>query len=172
MKNFDLSPSLKYCAFFGVLLLAACKNNNAQLTTAENAMIKDGVTRMAANISKDLSAKGPAAWIDYFENNPGFFMASGGTLAFEDYATAKTYTLDTVAKKFNNISLSWKNITVDPLTATYASMGADFHEDLVLANGQNLWVGGYFTATAHFDGSRWRLRNMNWATKAAAKPVR
>src|ERR1700733_6844671 len=152
MKSFGVSHSLKYCALFWVLLLATCKNNNARLTAAESSMVADSVTRMAANISRDLSAKGPAAWVDYFENDPGFFMASGGTLVFKDYGTAKTFTLDTVAKNFNNISLTWKNVKIDPLTATYASMGADFHEDIVLANGQNLFEEGYFTATAHFDG--------------------
>ena len=92
-------------------------------------------------------------------------MASNGMLVFKDYKTAKTFTLDTVAKKFKKINLSWKNLKIDPLTATYASFGADFHEDIVLANGQALASGGYFTATAHFDGTRWRLRNMNWAMK-------
>jgi len=32
-------------------------------------------------------------------------------------------------------------------------MGADFHGDIMPANGQNLSVSGYFTAAAHFDGN-------------------
>ena len=32
-------------------------------------------------------------------------------------------------------------------------MGADFNEDIMLANGQNLSVSGYFTATAHVAGN-------------------
>jgi hypothetical protein len=172
MKNINLPRSLKYSAFFGMLLIFSCKNNTAKLTTEERKLVTDSVTRMATNISNDISAKGPAAWLNYFENDPGFFMASGGMLVFRNYTVAKSYTLDTVAKNFKKISLDLANVKVDPLTVNYASLGADFHEDIVLANGQSLSVGGYVTATAHFDGSKWRLRNLNWAIKPPEKPAK
>jgi len=171
MKKITLYTLTSSCAFSMMLLFNRCTYHNPQLTAATNSIIKDSVTQMAAHISIDVSTHGPAAWLNYFENAPGFFMASNGVLVFKDYATAKSYTLDTVVKNFKKISLSWKNVKVDPMTATYATLGADFHEDIILANGQNLSIGGYVTATAHFDGSKWRLRNMNWATMAPEKPA-
>jgi hypothetical protein len=172
MKKFNFYQLLKYCCVLAIASITSCKNTRPpQWSSAEKYAVKDSVTIMAVNISTDVSAHGPSAWINYFENDPGFFMASGGTLVFEDYVTAVSYTRDTVAKNFKKISLGWKRIKVDPLTADYAAMGADFHEDIVLANGQNLSVEGYFTATAHFDGSRWKLRNMNWAIKPPEKPA-
>ena len=172
MKKLTLYSLTLCCAFLMMVLFTRCAYHNTQLTPAENSTVKDSVTQMAAHISTDVSTHGPEAWVNYFENGPRFFMASGGMLVFKDYNTARSYTLDTVVKNFKKITLNWKNVRVDPLTAIYAAMGADFHEDIVLTNGQNLWVEGYFTATAHFDGRRWRLRNMNWATRAPAKPAR
>jgi len=168
---------LKFCSVaFGcvctMMLLIGCGKSNTPLSTAESSAVKDSVSKMVAHIGTDVSTHGPAAWINYFENNAGFFMSSDGALAFKDYPSAKSFTLGTVVKNFKKISLGWKNLRVDPLTATYASLGADFHEDISMANGPKQSIDGYFTATAHFDGSRWRLRNMNWAIKTPAKPVR
>ncbi len=169
MKKFTFYSVPSVCACIAVMLLARCTNNSTRLSAAESSAVKDSVTQMLAHISTDVSTRGPAAWINYFENNAGFFMGSDGALAFRDYPSAKSFTLGTVVKNFKKISLSWKNLRVDPLTATYASLGADFHEDVSMANGQRLSIDGYFTATAHFDGSRWKLRNMNWAIKAPQK---
>jgi hypothetical protein len=171
MKKLTLYSLTLCCAFLMMVLFTRCTYRNPQLNATANSIVRDSVTQMAAHISLDVSTHGPAAWVNYFENDPGFFMASGGMLVFKDYATAKSYTLDTVVKNFKKISLSWKNVKVDPITAAYAGMSADFNEDIVLANGQNLSVSGYFTATAHFDGTRWRLRNMNWAIKQPEKPT-
>jgi hypothetical protein len=170
MKKFTLYLMAPCCTLM-MIVFTGCTYSNPQLIGVESSAVKDSVTQMAARISIDISTHGPAAWLNYFENSPGFFMASDGMLVFKDYKTAKTYTLDTVVKNFKKIDLSWKNLKIDPLTANYASLGADFHEDITLANGQSLSIGGYVTATAHFDGSKWRLRNMNWAIKAPEKPA-
>jgi len=171
MKKFTVYRMTPCCAFTMMMLLGRCTGSNPPLSAVESSAVKDSVTQMAGHISTDVSTHGRAAWINYFENNAGFFMGSDGALAFRDYPSAKSFTLGPVVKNFKKIRLSWKNLRVDPLTATYASLGADFHEDINMANGQNLTIDGYFTATAHFDGSRWKLRNMNWAPKAPEKPA-
>jgi hypothetical protein len=171
MNNTNLHNSLKYYAFFAMMLAMSCKNNG-QLTTEERKLVTDSVTRMATNIGNDVSAKGPAAWLDYFENDRSFFMASDGILVFRNYTVAKTYTRDTVAKNFKKINLDLANMTIDPLSIYYASIGADFHEDIVMATGKGLSIDGYVTATAHFDGNRWRLRNLNWAIKPPQQPAK
>ena len=154
---------LSFAASAAFALLIACQGKKGTLSLTEKEVVKDSVIQMADNIMKDISTKGPAAWVDYFEDDPGFFMASGGVLSFKSYKVGKTYTLDTVAKAFSKISLGWKNYRIDALTTDYASFGADFHEDITLAGGKQMSVDGYVTATAHFDRKRWKLRNMNWA---------
>jgi hypothetical protein len=163
MKKLNISS-------FGVItlmisLFISCKNGGGQFTADESALVKDSVTRMAANIAKDVSAKGPVAWLDYFENDPGFFMASDGKLALKDYSSAKAFVKDKLPKMMSKINLQWRNVKVDPLAASFAAMGADFHEDIILAGGTKMAVDGYFTCTAHFDGTSWKLRNLNWAVK-------
>jgi hypothetical protein len=157
-------------AHFGLFVLMtspaiSCKNNSGRLTADESAVAKDSVTQMAAHIARDISTKGPTAWLDYFENDPAFFMASGGQIALRDYPTAKAFVRDTLPKMMSKINLHWKNVKVDPLTDSFATLGADFHEDIVMVNGATMTVDGYFTGTAHFDGTNWRLRNLNWAIK-------
>lgn len=167
MKKLNI---LFFPAYFGFIVLMispaiSCKNNNSKLTADESAVAKDSVTQMAAHIARDISTKGPTAWLDYFENDPGFFMASGGQIALKDYPAAKTFVRDTLPKMISKINLQWKNVKVDPLTDSFAAIGADFHEDIVMAGGATMAVDGYFTGTAHFDGIKWRLRNLNWAIK-------
>jgi hypothetical protein len=171
MKRSETSLLLK-C--FGLLLLVvclnvSCKNTGAVFSADESKLVKDSVTTMTANIASDVSKKGPIAWLDYFEDLPGFFMASDGQMAFKDYASAKTVILNTLVKGISKITLNWQNVRVDPLTPAFANFGADFHEDLVLSHIVHVTIDGYVTATAHFDGNKWKLRNMNWAIKAPGK---
>jgi hypothetical protein len=152
-----------------ISFFVSCKNNSGQLNADESAVVKDSVTRMTANIAKDISAKGPVAWLGYFENDPGFFMANDGQLALKDYPSAVSFVKNTVIKVMPKISLQWKNGKVDPLSPSLAAIGADFHEDIVMSDGKTLSVDGYFTGTAHFDGKSWKLRNLHWSSKPAAK---
>jgi len=150
----------------------SCRNGGSQLTTGEGSVVRDGVRQMAANIANDISTKGPKAWLEYFEDDPGFFMVSDGKLVFKDYASAKRIVLNTVAKKISKITLSWKNERIDPSTPAFASFGADFHEDIILSNGNKISSDGYFTATFHLTGNSWKLRNMNWGIKAPEEAAR
>jgi hypothetical protein len=156
------------------LLLAAsifssCKSDKSQSATAESSIVTDSVFRMTANIAADVSNIGPQAWLRHFENTPGFFMANEGELAFHDYPSAKTSILTVVVKKISRVKLKWSNVRVDSLTGSLAAIGADFHEDQVLANKQRLSIDGYFTGVAHFDGHSWKLRNSHWSVKPQPK---
>jgi len=171
MKKSDTLFLLKYLGLLWLvaILNISCKNTGVVFSADDSALVKDGVTAMTANIANDVSQKGPIAWLDYFEDSSRFFMASNGQLAFKDYASAKTVILNNLVKGISKIMLSWQNVRVDPLTPEFANIGANFHEDLVLANGNTLTVDGYVTASAHFNGSKWMLRYMNWAVKVPAK---
>jgi hypothetical protein len=147
----------------------ACQNNRAQLSTEQSTRVKDSVTKMAANIARDVSAKGPVAWLNYFEDTPGFFMASDGQLAFKDYQSAKTFTLNTLVKSIPHIKLQWEHIRIDPLAPNLALMAADFHEDITTAAGNSIPFDGDFTTTAHYNGHSWKLKNLHWSIKKPGK---
>jgi len=172
MKKLSILSLAGYCGMilFTISLFISCKNNSDRLTGDKEAVVKDSVSLMAMNISKDISAKGPIAWLTYFENAPGFFMANDGQLALKDYPTAVSFVKGPLIKLMPKISLQWKNVKVDPLSASLAAIGADFHEDITMSGGKTLSVYGYFTGTAHFDGKSWKLRNLHWSSKQPEKP--
>jgi len=171
MKKNHVPQVFKYCAllFLVVSMLVACKRNHAKLSKEQSALVKDSVSRMAANIAADISKTGPRAWLNYFEDNPDFFMANEGQLVFKDYPSAKAFILNTLVKNISSIKLHWDQIRIDPFTPRLASLAADFHEDQVTSGGQKLSYDGYFTGIAHYDGNRWKLRNVHWSIKAPGK---
>jgi len=167
-KNYLITVFIYLSALlFAICILASCKPGNAQLSAAESTQVKDSVTRLAANIAIDVSKIGPAAWLNYFEDSPDFFMANEGQLVFKDYQSAKSFILNTVVKNISVIKLKWDNIRVDALTPAIASIGADFHEDQVTSTGKTLTYDGYFTGIAHFNGHSWKLRNTHWSIKSS-----
>jgi hypothetical protein len=167
MKKISLLPLLGYFAaiLLYISVAVSCKKNSGHFAAVENVLVKDSVTRMTTNIAKDLSAQGPIAWLDYFEKAPGFFMANDGQLALNDYPAAVSFVKTTLIKRIPKIALQWKNVKIDPLSSTFAAIGADFHENIVFSDGKTISVDGYFTGTAHFDGKRWKLRNLHWSSK-------
>ena len=118
---------------------------------------------MAANIAQDISNDGPAAWLNYFEDSPDFFMANEGQLVFKDSKTAKKFIINTLVKNIPVVKLQWDHLRIDPITSVFAAMGAGFHEDQVNSSGKKLAYDGYFTGIAHYDGHSWKLRNLHWS---------
>jgi len=145
-------------------LLFSCKQNSA-LTTNEAASVKDSVLLMVTHTSKDITTKGPIAWLDYFENSPDFFMASDGAIVFKDYQSADVFVKNTLVKALPKIDLKWNAIRVDVLTSQIAIVGANFHEDLTDATNKTTAVDGYFTATAHLTDKGWKYRDAHWSIK-------
>jgi hypothetical protein len=147
-----------------LILLFSC-NQKPSFTTSEAASVKDSVLLLAANTAKDISTKGPIAWLYYFEDMPDFFMASNGDMAFPDYKTADSFIRNTLVKQIPHINLKWSNIRIDPLTPQVAVIGANFHEDITDALGKVTPFDGYFTATAHQTSKGWKYRNAHWSIK-------
>lgn len=145
--------------------IISCKSAPPKLTAIESGHVQDNVNQLVANISKDISHKGVVAWLDYFEDSPDFFMAADGQMAFRNYHTAQSYINNRLVKSVSKINLAWDNIRVDPLTADLASVGAEYYEDLTDTAKKAISINGYFTATAHFTGKTWKLRNAHWSRK-------
>jgi len=124
---------------------------------------------MASNIARDVSAKGPSAWLNYFQDSPDFFMANDGRLTFHNYQSAKAFIQDTLVKSISKITLNWSHMRIDPLTSRLAAIGSDFHEDITFANGKPLPLDGYFSGIAIQTKTGWKLRNAHWSIKKATK---
>lgn len=173
MKKKRLYPGLTFWVILSVAINVAisCKQSPAHLGIPDSAHVKEDVSKMAANMAQDISKKGPAAWLDYFENTPGFFMASQGQLVFTDYQSAQSFILNTLDKEISKISLRWNNLRVDPLASDLALIGGDFHEDLSNISGKIISIDGYFTGMASLSNNRWKLRNLHWSIKTPINPV-
>jgi hypothetical protein len=154
-----------------ILLVAAifsvtsCKHADEKLTTQDSLTVTQNVQQLTTSISHDLEVKGPASWLEYFDNSPQFFMAADGQLSFTDYHSAKTFIQDTLIRNMHKILLKWSDMRIDPLTPTSATIGSIFHEDITLATGQTLPFDGYFTGTAILTSKGWKLRNAHWSMK-------
>ncbi|HXB32605.1 MAG TPA: hypothetical protein VNV35_04255 [Puia sp.] len=152
------------CGCCIVVMLCSC-HDQREIPGAQRAAVKDSVTGLMMRISADISKGGPTQWLNYFDDNPGFFMATDGAVKFGDFQSATTYTRDTVPQFMSRISLTWDHLRIDSLTPEFASIGADFSEGVTLTNGQTMSYTGFFTAVAHYDGTKWKLRDLNWAGK-------
>lgn len=144
-------------------VLASCNHESVSLTSKEFLEIKRNVSLTADSISKNVSDKGPAAWLQYFERTPQFFMASEGQLAFPNNEAAKTFIINNLVKSIRKIELHWSNIHIDPLTDKFANMAANFHEEIVDSSGKISAMNGYFTAVMHRTAQGWKLHNMHWS---------
>jgi hypothetical protein len=166
MANHNFS-SLKLWFIMPVIaLMFGCNNKQKQLSGEQVDSVKNKVNTFALNIATDISAKGPAAWLNYFENSQDFFMASDGQIVFHNYLSAQKFIQDTLVKNISSIKLHWANMRINVLSPRAAAIGSDFHEDITMAAANNVVpIDGYFTGTAVLDGNNWKLRNLHWSIK-------
>jgi hypothetical protein len=153
---------MKY-KYFAILIFISCRSNNGALNSTDIELVKDSVKAMTEHISKDLAAKGPIVWLDYFEDGPDFYMASDGMLVFKDYQTASNFINDTLVKLFARINLRWDLLRIDPISNQLASVASGFHEDLLDSTGKSSTSNGYFSGIAEKTPHGWRLRNAHWS---------
>ncbi|MEP6950846.1 MAG: hypothetical protein ABI863_16290 [Ginsengibacter sp.] len=124
-----LCPGIKQFGIIGLFCcIVSCSNNKETYTTGQLSAVRDSVQAMAESIARDISAEGPVAWLKYFENTPGFFMASEGRLVFPNNDAATTFIKNILVKSISKIELHWNDIRIDPLTTELAGISADFYE--------------------------------------------
>jgi hypothetical protein len=124
--------------------------------------VQDSVRKMATAIVADVTRDGPKAWLHYFTQSPGFFMASGGKLVFPNYDSAAAF-VNNFAAGVRSIQLIWSDLNVDPLTQNFAVIRASFHEVITNTSGSIMPVRGYFTGLAEHTSAGWLLRNLHWS---------
>jgi len=144
--------------------ISSCNNNSKTLSPKDLSLVQDSVQLMTESIAKNISHEGPVGWLRYFENSPGFFMASDGQLVFPNIDTAKNFINNILIKAMPEIQLRWSNIRIDPLAINLASISAVYHEDISDSTGKMTPHDGYFTAIAHQTAQGWKLLNAHWSS--------
>ena len=147
-----------------IVFAISCRNNTESLNSKQASDIQDSVRLMTESIARDVSREGPIVWLRYFEDAPGFFMASDGQLMFPNIDTAKNIINNIVVKSMPKIELRWSNIRIDPLAHKLASISAIYHEDITDPTGKMTPHDGYFTGIAHQTPQGWKLQNAHWSS--------
>jgi hypothetical protein len=144
-----------------LLLCGAC---GSRQPAARLAAVKSDVQSFMRSVAENITLRGPAAWQDYFENSPSFFMAADGRLQFSDGGAARA-AIPNLFRTIMKIELRWGvGLRVDPLTDDLAVIAVPWHETMTLADGNRLDVSGFFTAVAESRNGRWQFRNAHWST--------
>jgi hypothetical protein len=160
--NFILIPIT--LILIAINLFVECHTgNDTGITAKRSGEVQEQVEQMADSIAGDVSKEGPAAWLHYFADEPQFFMASDGQLAFANYDSASVFINNTLVKTMPNIRLNWSNVRIDPIAENFAVMGAYFHEIITDSSGKQIDSEGYFTGTAEKTNTGWKLRNAHWS---------
>src|SRR6185312_4344625 len=149
--------------YLGLAALTACNTAGNSFTDVQKATVRDSVKNMMEKVSKDVTHDGPIAWMNYFDSNPDFYMASGGKLVFPNYDTANNFVRNVLIKVIPKIELHWNDIHVYPISVDYADISAGFHEMQTSFDGKLTPDDGYFTALAHHTNQGWRLQNLHWS---------
>jgi hypothetical protein len=160
MKTAILKLIILICWIF---YFCSCSEYTDSLSQKQNSIVRINVTQLVESIAKNVSDKGPVAWLFYFEDSPDFFMASEGQLKFENKESAAIFINNTLIHSISKIKLQWNTIRIDPLTRKLAGIGSFFHEDIVSSDGKKVHVDGYFTGIAHLTSHGWKLRNAHWS---------
>jgi hypothetical protein len=155
---------MKYIGLLFIFFIS-CHPGNATLLPKDIELVNDSVRMMTDNISRDLSVRGPIAWLDYFEDSPDFFMVNDGVLVFKDYQTASKFITDTLVRTFAHIILKWDHLWIDPLTNQMATISSGFHEELRDSAGKSIFSSGYFNAVTEKTSRGWQLKNVYWSIR-------
>jgi hypothetical protein len=150
-----------------MLLFASCANNNPPQVAskpAKDVSVQKEVRKMAADVANDLSVAGPAAWLNYFEQTPAFFMANDGQRVFVNNDSATRFVKEVLAINIMKIKLTWSNVYVDSLSPSLAVLSANYSEVMIDRDNKNINAAGYFTGTAEKTADGWKFRNLHWSS--------
>jgi len=157
---------IESAVLLSLLLCGGC--GSRQSADGRHAAVKGDVQSFMRSVAENVTMQGPAAWQNYFENSPSFFMAADGRLQFSDGAAAQA-AIPNLIRTIKKIELRWGDgLRVDPLTDDLAVIAAPWHEVMTLVDGNRLNTSGYFTAVAACRNGRWQFRNAHWSTTQPA----
>ncbi|HXA17731.1 MAG TPA: hypothetical protein VN380_12115 [Thermoanaerobaculia bacterium] len=156
-----------------VLFLAAtmssCVSTNAPAPSP--ASDTDAVRQFMARVATDITARGPVAWRDFFDDSSNFFMVSDGRLVFASGAAAREG-IQGLSQVITSIQLRWgADLRIQPLAPGLAMVAVPWHEVRVDPAGRTIEDDGYFTGVAEYGPAGWRFRNAHWSVAAASPAV-
>lgn len=123
----------------------------------------DAVRHFVARVATGVTARGPAAWSEFFDDSPNFFMASEGKLVFGSGAAARQGIQD-LTHVITSIQLRWgTDPIIQPLAPGLAIVAMPYHEMLDTSPGRTIVEDGYFTGVAEHGRDGWRFRNAHWS---------
>jgi SnoaL-like domain len=152
-----------YLRWLFVCLFVSCQSDTATVDQTETRIVTDSVKELLGGVEKDIALNGPISWLNYFEDSPDFYMASDGELAFNNYQNARSFIEKILVNKIKRVKLQLNHVRIDPLTRQFASIGADFHEEMTDSAEKIIPVEGYFTAVARQTDRGWKLRSLHWS---------
>ncbi|MGH9745932.1 MAG: hypothetical protein ACRD59_07470 [Candidatus Acidiferrales bacterium] len=154
---------LAVVAAVGSISWRTASGQSQTLSPARAAAVSDAVRAFMGTVAHDITQDGPLAWNKHFADDPAFFMADEGRLVFPDRAT-ETAAIQEFARGVKHIELTWgEDLRVDPLTESYAVVGATYHENRVDTKGERVEETGFFTGTVELRDGRWQFRNAHWS---------
>jgi len=172
VRSMSWTSSLAVLAFITCRPRQATSADGAILEPEHAAAIEDSVRAFAQGVALGVTAKGPAAWRAYFADEPAFFMASEGRLAFSNSDAARR-AIEGLTHTIAHIELRWgAGLRVDPLAPGLALLAAPYHETRVDAQRRQVEEDGFFTGLVEHRAEGWQFRDAHWSvvTLPAAVP--
>jgi ketosteroid isomerase-like protein len=127
----------------------------------------DSARALLASVPTALGDRGPAAWLDFFEDTPSFFMASDGAIAFADRVTAETF-LDDFSRKVSGMVLEWHQPRFEDLGGDIVAVTASYDETIRMRDGTESSFGGHMSGVIRRQGGRWRFQHLHWSSPAGS----
>ena len=128
--------------------------------------VEQEVRRFVADVARDVTQEGPAAWQKHLADDPAFFMAVDGKLQFPNRQAAKEG-IEAFARTVPHIELNWgDDLRVDPLTPEFAVVASSWHEVWSDKEGHQTTENGFFTGLAGRHDGQWQFRNAHWSVAA------
>ena len=148
------------------MVSVACSHHDSSsqaLSPEHRAAVENDVRMFALAVAHDVTERGPTAWQQEFADDPAFFMAVNGQLAFPNRQVA-TQVIQDLPRTIKHIELRWgDDLRIDPLAADLAVVATSYTEVQTDAEGHQVIDTGFFTGVAELRGGRWQFRDAHWS---------
>jgi TonB family protein len=133
--------------------------------------VENGIRQFMSDVSQQVTERGPAAWKDFFENDPGLFMASDGAIVFHD-ADSATRGIEALTHTLKHIELQWEHdLRIDAITPNIAAVAVSWHEVQVDSDSHETTEHGFFTGIAELQGQPLALSQRPLVFGEAARAI-
>lgn len=147
------------------LLVAACSIERTAPTGSTERARAD-VAAFMDSIPARLHAAGPIGWLDLFDAEGGFRMATDGVLLFPSHDSATTF-LEAFGPTTREMAIAWDSVRVELLAPGVALAETGYRESITDTAGTVSRFGGHVSMLLRRGSSGWRIRHLHWSSPAA-----